>query len=221
MKKVLHIKRKKAEDSESYWEDFEYETDDESASVATALMTTPVKWEHSCLQKRCGACAMVINDVPRLACDTRLSQLKGDTVTIKPLQKFPVIEDLLVDRVSVMERLKAMSVWFESNAKKSGEDIAFESSRCLQCGLCLEVCPNFYVEGSFGGMASMTSLVRIMSKAPDSQKKRLRSDYYKNVYSGCGKSLACRDICPAGIDIEKLLVKGNGAALWNRFGKFC
>ena len=63
----------------------------------------------------------------------------------------------------------------------------------------------------------MTVMSQIMSKAPDMQKKDLGKNYRKNVYNGCGKSLACRDICPAKIDMEKLLVKSNAAALWNKW----
>ena len=66
MKKVLHIRRQKAGSNDAYWEDFIYEYK-EADTVATALMTLPVVWEHSCLQKRCGACAVVINGIPRLA----------------------------------------------------------------------------------------------------------------------------------------------------------
>ena len=217
MKKILHIKRQQLNSKESYWQDFEFETDDTSATVATALMTLPVVWSHSCLQKKCGACAMVINGRPQLACDARLSELRGERVTVEPLKKFPVVEDLLVDRDSLMERLKKNRAWFESEAGAHGEDTAFEAGKCLQCGLCLEVCPNFYNEGEYGGMALMSGMTQIMSKAQGDQRKDLRQDYKANVYNGCGKSLACRDICPAGIDMEKLLIKSNGAALWNRW----
>ena len=143
MKKILHIKRQKAGESVPYWEDFSYESTDEAATVATALSTLPVVWENSCLQKKCGACAMVIDGLPRLACDTRLKDLKKEMVTIEPLRKFPVIEDLMVDRTTMMEQLKKLSVWFSAPAESGGEEMAFEASKCLQCGLCLEICPNF------------------------------------------------------------------------------
>ena len=217
MKKTLRILRRASKDSEPYWQEFEYETADGSATVATTLMTLPVTWEHSCLQKKCGACAMVINKVPRLACDTRLADLKGDSVTVEPLRKFPVIEDLLVDRKDMMDRLEELKIWFADDADVSrGREMAFEASKCLQCGLCLEVCQNFHTEGKFGGMAAMAPLARLISKMPDAQVKELRRSYKKAVYDGCGKSLACRDICPAGINIEDLLVRSNAAAIWKR-----
>ncbi len=217
MNKSLRILRQMSKDDEPYWQEFRYETDDGSATVATALMTLPVTWEHSCLQKKCGACAMVINKVPGLACDTRLADLKGDTVIIEPLKKFPVIEDLLTDRRNMMDRLEELKVWFADGADVSrGREMAFEASKCLQCGLCLEVCPNFHAEGKFGGMAAMAPLARLIAKMPDPQRKELGKNYKSAVYDGCGKSLACRDICPAGIDIEGLLVKSSAAAIWKR-----
>lgn len=219
MKKILRIQRQKSRDSEPYWEEFPFETEDPSATVATALMTLPVVWEHSCLQKRCGACAMVINGKPRLACDTPLSELKGDRVVIEPLRKFPVIEDLYVDREAMMAKLKELEIWFQEDALPDGEETVFAASQCLQCGLCLEVCPNYRVDGNFGGMAAMNPLLTMLPKITKDQKKDFRKKYRKGVYSGCGKSLACREICPAGIDLEKLLVKGSAAALFNHFSK--
>ena len=34
---------------------------------------------------------------------------------------------------------------------------------------------------------------------------------------GCGKSFACRNICPARIDIERLMARSNAAFLWSHF----
>jgi len=58
-----------------------------------------IAWECSCLQAMCGGCAMVINGVPALACDT-----------------------------------------FVPCAPKEHAH-RYSASRCLKCGLCLEVCP--------------------------------------------------------------------------------
>ncbi len=230
MRKLLHILRRENALSQPYWEDFLYESSDEAATVATALFAIraenrvnpegefrPVAWEHSCLQKRCGACAMVINKVPALACNTQLKDLSSERVTLEPLRKFPVIEDLLVDRTVMMENLKSLSAWLEGEAKVASQTMAFEASRCLQCGLCLEVCPNFAAGLTFGGMAAMVPMARLISESPDQMRRILSKNYKKGVYNGCGKSLACRDICPAEIDIEHLLIKSNAAAVWGRW----
>ena len=232
MKKMLRILRQESTESEKYWETYLYETDLDTATVAQALSEIteedlveqdqtrpfrPLVWEHSCLQKKCGACAMVINHRPCLACDTRLADCSGETVLIEPMKKFPVIEDLLVDRSVMMNTLKELSVWFEDEAGQGGEKMAFEASKCLQCGLCLEVCPNFYAGGAFGGMAAMAPLSRLIAKLPESQRKKISTSYTRGVYEGCGKSLACQRICPASIDMEKLLARSSAAAIWRRW----
>ena len=231
MKRRLEILRRK-HGGEPYLQTIEFETQDENATVATALRRInsdssckdidgkpvgEIKWESSCLQKKCGACAMVINGRPMLACDAKLSEL-GDTVRVEALRKFPPVEDLIVDRSSVFERLKELKVWFDAQTKadERAADTAYEASRCLQCGCCLEVCPNFCVDDSFVGMSGAVPMARLISALPKEQEKELYRTYRKRVFEGCGKSLACRNICPAGIDIDGLLVSSNAAALWKR-----
>ncbi len=208
--KILRIRRHKKHEDTSYMEDYDYKTDNDDATIATALMTLPVTWEHSCLQKKCGGCAMVINKHPALACDTYLRDIKSKVITIEPLSKFPVVEDLMVDRSSMMTDLVSASAWLEEEAESNDEELIYEASKCLQCGLCLEVCPNYCTDGSFKGMAMATPLSKLIHLSEnESENKRLLRSYKVAVYRGCGKSLACRDICPAGIDIDRLLVKSN------------
>ena len=46
------------------------------------------------------------------------------------------IADLIVDRSIMFENLKSIGLWPEKEARhtKRGEEIAYEASRCLQCG---------------------------------------------------------------------------------------
>jgi succinate dehydrogenase / fumarate reductase iron-sulfur subunit len=234
MRYVLEVLRRKHADDKPYWQSFVYETDSEQATVASALRelnerdelidadgaaAEPIRWDISCLQKKCGACAMVIDGVPRMACDTRLATLRHQRVRLEPLRKFPVVADLLVDRSVLMQNLTEAGAWLDGDAVLADRrwSIAYEASRCLQCGLCIEVCPNFSVQGAFGGMAAMVPLARLLSEVPPEQRKRLASTYRESVYGGCGKSLACRSVCPANIDIDNLLSRSNAAAVWHRW----
>ncbi|MBR1739475.1 MAG: 4Fe-4S dicluster domain-containing protein [Ruminococcus sp.] len=211
----------------------EYETEDGNATVASALFDInaaetsdlngepvgEIGWECSCLQKKCGACAMVINGRPRLACDTKLSEfVKKGRVRIEPLRKFPVVRDLIVDRSVMMTALIEMQSFLENDVRpeEPAGKIAYEASRCLQCGCCLEVCPNFYAGGSFKGMAAAMPSAKLIVQMDDLKRGEFYKTYRKAVYEGCGKSLSCRDICPAGIDIEGLLVNSNAAAVFKR-----
>ena len=129
MKIKLDILRRKNQNEQPYHQIIEYEIQDENTTLAAALTDInsrsdikdmegkpvgKIRWECSCMQKKCGACAMVINSVPRLACDTKLSEFqKKGKVTVEPLRKFPVIADLAVDRSILFENLKTLKMWFE------------------------------------------------------------------------------------------------------------
>ena len=175
-----------------------------------------IVWECSCLQKKCGACAMVINGRPQLACGAVLAEQKTDVITVEPLRKFPVIADLMVDRDKMMDNLRTLQLWLNGDAQAAVKknDLLYEASGCLQCGCCLEVCPNFCTEGDFYGMAALVPASRLLEEMSREESRALRKNYSKNIYNGCGKSLACRNICPAGLDIDALMVNSNAALLW-------
>lgn len=228
----MDILRRKSARDEPYTQSFLYAPEGPAETVATALTklneqsdlrdihgtpAPPIRWECSCLQKKCGACAMVINGRPGLACDARLSEL-GERVHLTPLGKFPVVADLIVDRGVLQENLRDLRLWFEDRAQmdQRASELGYEASMCLQCGCCLEVCPNFAPGGAFTGMAGAVPMTRLLAEAPPAQIGELSWLYRKKIFEGCGTSLACRNVCPAGIEIEKMLVNSNAVAVWKR-----
>lgn len=206
-----------------------FETDDLSMTVAAALQAlnsdpdlrdadgnpvSPIVWDCGCMQAKCGACAMRINGVPRLACDARMSEFaKKGSATLEPLRKFPVVADLAVDRSVMRAQLTEMRLWMTDSARTDGEEqaLTYDAARCLQCGCCLEVCPNYCAGGDFGGTAALVPAARLMTVLPQEAQAEIVRAHRDHFYEGCGKSLACRDICPAGIDVERLLVRANAA----------
>ena len=235
MKITVRIMRQNSFEAEAFYQTILRDCDAET-NIATLLREInaeeildidgipvgEIAWECSCLQKKCGACAMRINGVPRLACDTKIGDLKSKTVTLEPLKKFPVVRDLIVDRSVLRENLIALHNWLESEATKSRKtvDLAYDASRCIQCGCCLEVCPNFTAGESFFGAAAFVPASRILSQLPNGKKNDLVQEYGKHIYNGCGKSLSCHDICPVGIDVEHKLSNSNAVAVWKRFLRF-
>ena len=105
------------------------------------------------------------------------------------------------------------------NLTDKNTDTAYEASRCLMCGCCLEVCPNFYVGGDFYGAASFVPATRLITAANRGGAEELKREYREHIYKGCGKSLVCKDICPAGIDMDKMLSKSNEVAVWKSLFK--
>ena len=231
----IEILRRAGGSEKPYVQSFLYEPEQPGETVATALTrlneqaelrdvegtpAAPIRWDCSCLQKKCGACAMVINGRPGLACNARLSEYKG-TLRLEPLKKFPVVADLIVDRSVLYEGLRTLGLWLEGEAAihQKAAELGYEASRCLQCGCCLEVCPNYLPGGQFPGMAGAVPMARLLAEAPAAQLGELSRLYRTRVFEGCGKSLACRNICPAGIPIDDLLVNSNAIAVWKRLLK--
>ena len=222
MKILFEITRQKCASAEPYVQSVTVDTDDTSVAQALDIINggeltdDPVAWDCSCRQKKCGACAMLINGRPRLACDTRLSEFPGGKIKLAPLRKFPVVRDLMVDRSIIYENLKTLGSWLEGDAGSDTSGSAYDASRCLQCGCCLEVCPNFFAGSDFFGTSALAPASRLIAEAGENDRNRLYEAYSRHFYSGCGKSLACRDICPAGIDTERMLLNSNAAAIWKR-----
>jgi succinate dehydrogenase / fumarate reductase iron-sulfur subunit len=230
----LQIKRQKEKNKDYYWQTIEYICEnDENETIATVLSAVengvvnkdidgnilePIGWECSCLQKKCGSCAMIIDGRPGLACDFFLNLHKGKKpIVIEPLHKFPVVRDLIVDRSVMRDNLKKIQAWMATEAvacNEKREELIYDASRCLQCGCCLEVCPNFCGEDDFYGAASAVSVSRIINATDKKKRKNIKKNYNEHIYKGCGKSLACRDICPAKIKIDRMLSSSNALAKW-------
>ncbi len=220
--------------SKSYWETFNADVSPDFSVAAlidhinynddivdeTGKPTTRIGWECSCLQGICGSCAMVINGVPSLACETFIRDLikkESDVITITPLKKFPVIHDLVTDRSKIFENLKNTSMFIgeykpteSGSGKKAKKEFEhqYAASKCLKCGLCLEVCPNYSGgEDFFGALFANDCYIvaaRNAEKAPEIKKQ-----YERHFGSGCSKSLSCMDVCPMKIPTIASMAKMN------------
>lgn len=172
-----------------------------------------IVWECSCRQKQCGSCAMLINGVPALACSTFLDEckIKKDTLTLAPLSKFPVIEDLRVDRSVIFDSMKDMNLWLEEKAEISENHYyeCYDTAKCLKCGLCLEVCPNWkYPEGSltrFAGAPAVAEGFRAVCQGAE-----VKDDIKRHFLDGCSKSGACSKICPINMNMLSLTAMLSG-----------
>ena len=220
----VRVLRQQSPVSNPYWEIFEYDGPGDN-SVAGVLdyvnyhddivdvngkKTTRIGWECSCLQGVCGACAMVINGKPALACETFIRDLRGKEIEIRPLRKFPVIHDLLVDRSSIHKNLEQANVCIEEYqpSKDRDYDHQYSVSKCLKCGLCLEVCPNYVNGHNFYGAAFANDCYLVTSRN-QSKAKEMGKIYADHFGKTCSKSLSCVDICPMKIPTLASIAKMN------------
>ena len=217
----VKIQRQQSPVSEPYWETFDADVPGDM-SIAGLIdhlnyrddildengrKTTRIGWECSCLQGICGSCAMVINEVPALACETFVKDLKGDEITIRPLRKFPVIHDLLVDRSVIHENLKKMNIFIReyqpedqgrASRKEREHSRQYTAAKCLKCGLCLEVCPNYTNGKNFFGAIFANDCYLVASRNR-SKAENIREAYGEHFGRGCSKAFSCMDVCPMEI----------------------
>lgn len=221
----VRILRQASPASAPYWEVFEYDgpLDNTAAGVIDYLnyhdditdingkKTTRIGWECSCMQGVCGACAMVINGIPALACETFIRDMKE--LEIRPLQKFPVIHDLLTDRTSIHENLMKTNMFIGEYHPSDDRDHAhqYAAAGCLKCGLCLEVCPNYVNGKSFFGAVFANDCYLVVSR--NREKEKDAADLYSRHFgNGCSKSLSCMDVCPMKIPTLASIAKMNRKA---------
>ena len=220
----VRIMRQQTPSSEPYWETFCYDGP-RDVSVAGMLdqlnfsddlineegqITARVAWDRSCLQGACGACAMVINGRPALACETFLKDLPADELELRPLRKFPTVRDLMVDRAGIHENLKRTNVYIGEFQPRSGEDHThqYEAAKCLKCGLCLEVCPNYTTGATFFGALFANDCYLVFARNRE-KAKDIKGAYAQHFGRGCSKALSCMDVCPMDIPTIASMAKLN------------
>ena len=168
--RMIHVRilRQDGPKQPSYWQRFavSYESDMNVISVlqkiaamsrtADGKAVSPVAWDCNCLEEVCGACTMVINDKVRQACTALVDRLLEDNpevIELRPMTKFPVIRDLMVDRSRMFATLKKIKAWLPIDSyydlgeaprqSQDNQEIAYVLSKCMTCGCCLEACPQY------------------------------------------------------------------------------
>lgn len=221
---TVKIKRQASPSEAPYWQSFRYDgpTHVPVSAVLDALNYTDdlfdtegnpaprIRWECGCMQAMCGGCAMVINGVPALACETFADSVKGEELVLEPLSKFPVIADLSVDRSVIYEGLNKAKAFLEGNAKADSRQHGqqYDVAKCLKCGLCLEVCPNYHPGGEFYGALLANESYLITTQSTE-KKPQVVDGYKKHFAANCSKALSCQSVCPVGIDTLSSIMKMN------------
>lgn len=174
--------------------------------------TTPVAWDMNCLEEVCGACSMVINGSPRQSCSALVDQLEHP-IRLEAMRTFPVVRDLQVDRSRMFDSLKRVKAWIPIDGTydlgpgprmpEKKRQWAYELSKCMTCGVCLEACPNVNSKSDFIGPQSL-SQVRLFNAHPTgalNKGERLETIMGDGGLANCGNSQNCVQSCPKGIPL--------------------
>jgi succinate dehydrogenase / fumarate reductase iron-sulfur subunit len=186
--------------------------------------TTPIAYDSGCLEEVCGSCTMLVNGKVRQACSCLVDQFidAGDSITIEPMSKFPVVRDLCVDRQRLFDGLKRAKAWVPLDGtyhlgpgpKESPDDqeIRYALSTCMSCGCCLEACPQYNLEAdeskwpeSFIGAAviSQARLFNTHETGSVLSGERYEVLAGRGGVSDCGNSQNCVQVCPKEIPLTE------------------
>ncbi|MDA8743953.1 succinate dehydrogenase iron-sulfur subunit [Rubripirellula amarantea] len=164
----VRVRRQDGPGLEPYWElhKIQYEPELNVISVLQRIAAqatnsdgrkvAPVVWDCGCLEEVCGSCTMVINGQVRQSCSAlvdKLLQDNPDELVLEPMNKFPVVRDLMVDRQRLFRALTRVKAWVPVDSyydMGSGERILRDTqeqnyplSQCMSCGCCLDACPQY------------------------------------------------------------------------------
>jgi succinate dehydrogenase / fumarate reductase iron-sulfur subunit len=165
---AVRVLRQDAPGAPSYWErhTITRENDMNVISVLQRIAaqsetsdgdkTTPVAWDCNCLEEVCGACTMLVNGKTRQACSALVDKLLAenpDEIELRPMSKFPVVRDLMVNRGRLFRALQKVQAWIPVDGyydmgsgprvSPTNQEQAYPLSECMSCGCCLEACPQF------------------------------------------------------------------------------
>jgi succinate dehydrogenase / fumarate reductase iron-sulfur subunit len=140
-------------------------------------------------------------------------------MTLEPMSKFPVVRDLCVDRSKMFENLKKIQGWIPIDGtydlgpgprlSQREQQLAYDFSRCMTCGSCLEACPQVNERSNFIGPAAIGQ-VRLFNSHPTG---KLNSDERLEAISGpdgiatCGNSQNCVQVCPKEIPLTRAIAE--------------
>lgn len=165
---IVRILRQDQPGKASYWQRFRIHREPglnitsilqriaSSPETETGEFVSPVAYESNCLEEICGSCTMLINGRTRQACSALVDKLlvdNPDEIELRPLAKFPVIRDLMVDRRRLFRTLEKVKAWIPVDGyydlgpgprqSQQEQEQAYPLSQCMSCGCCLEACPQY------------------------------------------------------------------------------
>jgi succinate dehydrogenase / fumarate reductase, iron-sulfur subunit len=190
-------------------------------TVLDALLYARDRLDHgiamrfSCRMASCGSCGMKVNGRPRLACETQVADLGSSTVTVRPMDNFPIVRDLVVDLESFFSRHESVVPRVvrkgdpEEQESPSGEylmapaelDSIVQFTYCIKCGLCSSSCPTSATDALFPGPQALAQAYRFLQDVRDEAGEE-RLDLVDSAHGvwRCHFAGTCSAVCPKGVD---------------------
>jgi succinate dehydrogenase / fumarate reductase iron-sulfur subunit len=205
-----------------HFDRFELKTDDESLTTILDVLIRLQKTQdpslairYACRVSMCGSCGMVINGREGLACKTVLADLKGEEVTLRPLNHFPVVKDLVVDMEPLFRKFEEGLTYFHAAQEQSEPSIIRPDSRerqviessteCIACGCCVSACTmaNGHKE-DYLGPAVLNRVFTLLADSRDGLHEERLARSLGSCYH-CRTELNCTEVCPKEISSTRAI----------------
>jgi len=158
---------------------------------------------------------MLVNGRPRQSCTALVDSLGEGAIVLEPLTKFPVVRDLQVDRSPMFDALQRVKAWIPIDGSydlgagprlsPDEQETAYAFSRCMTCGCCMEVCPQYNDHSEFIGPAPIAQ-VRLFNSHPTGRmnaQERLDAIMGRGGLADCGNAQLCVEACPKEIPLTE------------------
>jgi succinate dehydrogenase / fumarate reductase iron-sulfur subunit len=169
-----------------------------------------VRW--NCKAAKCGSCSAEIDGFPRLMCKSPIDEY-GETISVRPMQTFPLIRDLVTDVSWNYEINKRIPPFTPSEVdladpqpwRMQQEDVdrVIEFRKCIECFLCQDVCHVLRSHGRKDAFFGPRFMIRIASlemhpKDVADRRPLLRGEAGVGM---CNITKCCTEVCPEHIHI--------------------
>jgi len=177
----------------------------------------PVAFDHDCREGICGMCSLYINgqahgpDRGITTCQLHMRTFKDGFRAAA----FPVIKDLVVDRMS-FERIQQAGGFISVNTSgntqdanaipisKHAADEAMDAATCIGCGACVATCKNSSAMLFVGAKVSQYALLPQGQVEATDRVLNMVAQMDLEGFGNCTNTGACEIECPKGISLENI-----------------
>ncbi len=207
---------------EGHFDSFNLEIEDESNTTILDVLIRIQKeqdpslsFRYACRVNMCGSCGMVVNGREGLACKTNVSDFpKKEEITIRPLNHFPVVNDLVVDMDPFFKQLENSLPFFEPEEEydepktirpDSPERQAIGlATECIACGCCVSSCTMANYHDDYAGPAPLNRAFTLLMDSRDALYEQRMDRVVESCYN-CRTEFNCTEVCPKDISCTRAI----------------
>lgn len=202
---------------------YELEVDEKLTTILDVLFRLQEQQDETlafrcaCRVGMCGSCAMVINGRERLACKTVVGDLPPGPITLRPLNHFPIVKDLVVDLSPLFDKYRVVMPYFEPKSEElelavippdSEERRTIgQETECIACGACISSCTMMYWDPDYVGPAALTRAFTLLADSREALfKERLAKLVNEHGCYRCHTEVNCTEVCPKGLSPTRAIL---------------